>query len=256
MLKTPQATVFSLPVGRGHVLYRPLALHGDLNTGHLDFRGIRLHLECPGSVPVPRDADLASLAALSSPSAPPVSGLEVLDTHCGAGAYTMALLLAGAARVTAVDEAPECLTATEANVRANGLPVRLLETAPSLDAVRGRSSPENGGFDLIVHHPPVGAPGRGLPFGLLPGLLAPGGTLLATVSSLDEPGSVLAAAEDSGLHGRVLERCVLDVPSPETNGLRSPAPGSGVGDRSPAFRPGDRCHVDTMVFRFGFTAGD
>lgn len=84
MQNAPQETVFSLPVGRTRVLCRPLAIRDHLATGYFGFRGARLRLGCPPSVPMLGDADLATLAALSAPTAPSVCGLRVLDTHCGA----------------------------------------------------------------------------------------------------------------------------------------------------------------------------
>jgi release factor glutamine methyltransferase len=72
-----------------------------------EIRGRRIRIETPGDGPVlfPTDVGLTLLSALNADPSLLVAGVHALDVGCGSGLYTVALALAGAAHVTALDAA-------------------------------------------------------------------------------------------------------------------------------------------------------
>ena len=141
-------------------------------------------------------------------------GARVLDVCTGSGYLAIRAALAGARRVTAVDVSRRAVLATRLNARLNGVRVDA-RRGDLLDPVRGER------FDLVVSNPPylpaaddalprrgarrawdAGRDGRVLLDRLIaavPGVLAPGGTLLLVHSSVCGEAETLERLEAAGL---------------------------------------------------------
>ena len=79
---------------------------------------------------------------------PRVDGLNVIDAGCGAGSVTVALLLRGAARVSAWDIVPAAIEDTLENVSRHADPARLATHLGSFDELADVPA------DLLVTNPP------------------------------------------------------------------------------------------------------
>lgn len=179
------------------------------SCGIFEFRGMRLRLtvEDPAEVLFPTDCGLSLIAALNGDMVPDLAGVNALDIGAGSGLYSVALLAAGAGRVTALDINPASATQTAVNVMANGLDSTRLSCVTS--PLEEYTPDER--FDLVITNPPhlpydpSYAREDGLETALVARkggravydsvvervdtLLAPGGTLLMAHSSLaDIPG--------------------------------------------------------------------
>jgi release factor glutamine methyltransferase len=136
-----------LPVGENGSLWaaRP-------SCGIFEFRGMRLLLtvEDPGEVLFPTDCGLSLIAALNGDNAPDLKGVNALDIGAGSGLYSVALLAAGAERVTALDINPAFAAQTAANVVTNGLDATRLTcvTSPLEEYTPAEK------FDLVITNPP------------------------------------------------------------------------------------------------------
>lgn len=119
---------------------------------HVRFRGRDLVIAVrePQSVLEPTDFGLTLLAAVESESVLPVAGRTVLDVGCGSGIYTVAMMAAGAARVTALDLNPDCRVATAANIALNDLSADRVEYVTA-DISTFRSPTR---FQIVVANPP------------------------------------------------------------------------------------------------------
>lgn len=225
-------TRFALPVGRGNVLL-PVSRedHGRL-VGEYVFRGHRMRLETSGdgTVLFPTDVGTSLLAALNHEAVVKVTGKRVLDIGCGSGLYTIAMLMAGAAQVGALDVNPACVQTTVDNVVRNGLDVGLVEPLPGDLATVVVDRP----WDVVICNPPHfphdptyagddgvqaalvgGADGRALYDVLLArldDLLAPGGVLVLAHSSLTNIAHTRAELAAAGYRTRTLQVCELDIP--------------------------------------------
>lgn len=216
-----------LPVGENGSLWesRP-------SCGIVGFRGMRLRLavEDPAEVLFPTDCGLSLLAALDGDGAPDLKGVDALDIGAGSGLYTVALLAAGAERVTALDINPASAAQTTANVVANGLDATRLTcvTAPLEEYTPAER------FDLVITNPPhlpydpSYARGDGLETALvahsggravydsvverMDTLLAPGGTLLMAHSSLAGIGRTVTDLTARGYETDTLEIFEMDIP--------------------------------------------
>jgi release factor glutamine methyltransferase len=199
-----------------------------------DFRGRLLGIEVidPEAILFPTDCGLSLLAALRDEegNGPELNNATALDVGCGSGIYTVALLAAGAAHVTALDVNPAAADVTLGNVRRNGLdPSRLTCVTADLTDYR-----PNRRFDLVVSNPPhlpydpAYARGGGLEAALVGGrtgralydvilgrideLLSPGGTLLMAHSSLADVKRTTVELQSRGYVARTLEVCEMDIP--------------------------------------------
>ena len=216
-----------LPVGENGSLWesRP-------SCGIVEFRGMRLRLavEDPAEVLFPTDCGLSLLAALDGDGAPDLKGVDALDIGAGSGLYTVALLAAGAERVTALDINPASAAQTTANVVANGLDDTRLTcvTSPLEEYIPAER------FDLVITNPPHlpydpgYARGDGLETALvahsggravydsvverMDRLLAPGGTLLMAHSSLADIGRTVTDLTARGYETDTLEIFEMDIP--------------------------------------------
>ena len=83
-------------------------------------------------------------------SLPRVDGLEVIDAGCGAGAVTVALLLRGAAHVSAWDIVPAAIEDTLENVGRHADPGRVTPHLGSFDHLADAGADA----DLLVTNPP------------------------------------------------------------------------------------------------------
>lgn len=221
----------ALPPGRGNVLC-PVTVDGRRPAGGYVFRGrpIRLETDGDGSVLFPTDVGLSVLTALDRDPFLDVTGKRVLDVGCGSGLYTLAMLVSGAARVTALDVNPACVSTTIANVGGNGLDVDRVDpvTGDLATLVVDRR------WDVVICNPPHlpyhpayagddgiqaalvgGSDGRSLYDTLvsrLDGLLAPGGVLVLAHSSLADIGRTHAELTAAGYRVRTAQVCELDIP--------------------------------------------
>jgi release factor glutamine methyltransferase len=199
-------------------------------VGEYLFRGKRLQVETGCDVLFPTDVGVSLLTALNGDPGFAVSGVQALDVGCGCGLYTVALLLAGAATVTALDVNPACTAATLDNAACNGLDGQLVK--PVTGDLAGLEGPPR--WDLVVCNPPHlpddpayaaadglqaalvgGADGRALYDVLLArlhDLLRPGGTLLLAHSSLADIPRTCAELTAAGYGVRTLQVCELDIP--------------------------------------------
>jgi len=219
-----------LPPGVGNVLCPIGGETAGPAVGEYVFRGCRLRLGAAGDVLFPTDVGVSLLAALNGEAAVPIVGAQVLDVGCGSGLYTVALLLAGAARVTALDVNPACTAAAIDNAARNGLDPGVVEAITGdLAALAGPPR-----WDLVVCNPPhfpsdpAYASADGLETALVGGvdgralydvllarlddLLRPGGTLLLAHSSLTDVARTEARLTAAGYAVRTLQVCELDIP--------------------------------------------
>jgi len=255
-----------LPVGSSGSLWSILPRYGIF-----DFRGHQLRIEVadPENVLFPTDCGLSLLVALNGPDAPDLTGKRVLDIGCGSGIYTIALLLAGAAHVTALDINPAAAAVTRMNVLRNGLDSSRL-TCVSAGLADYLSQD---GFDLVVTNPPhlpydeSYATANGLEAALVAGpngralydqvveriddLLLPGGALLMAHSSLTDVGRTSDELALRGYSVSTLEIWEMDIPllayaSHKQTMLRHL---NRLRDAGSAVFDGERFQVHAMVFQ-------
>lgn len=256
----------------------PEGAHGSLwsarpSVGLVDFRGTRLRIEVadPREVLFPTDCGLSLLNALQGDDVPDVAGRTVLDIGCGSGIYTVAMLAAGAAHVTALDINPASAGVTSANVAANGLDLaRLTCVSANLADYRPRER-----FDVVITNPPhlpydprystddgleaalvAGYNGRAL-YDLVveraDDLIAPGGTLLVAHSSLTGVDHTTAELTRRGYQARTLEVCEMDIPLLAYAEHKEIMLGHlhELRERGAASFDGERFTVHAMAFRRG-----
>ncbi|MEV4945533.1 methyltransferase [Streptomyces sp. NPDC053755] len=216
-----------LPIGENGSLWaaRP-------SFGIFEFRGrkLRIGVSDPSEVLFPTDCGLSLVAALDGEHALDLDGVHALDVGCGSGLYTVALLAAGAAHVTALDINAASAPETRSNVELNGLDTGRLSC---VTADLAQYTPPRR-FDLVVTNPPhlphdpSYATDNGLETALVAGrngralydavvarmddLLAPGGRLIMAHSSLADVPRTIADLEMRGYEWRTLEVCEMDIP--------------------------------------------
>lgn len=202
------------------------------SCGIFEFRGMRLRLmvEDPAEVLFPTDCGLSLLSALNGDNAPVLEGVNALDLGAGSGLYSVALLAAGAERVTALDINPASAAQTVANVTANGLDGSRLTCVTS--PLEEYTPDER--FDLVItnlpHLPydPSYARGDGLETALVARrggravydavvdrvdrFLAPGGALLMAHSSLADIPRTVTELTSRGYGTQTLEIFEMDIP--------------------------------------------
>ena len=127
---------------------RPVSTHaGGSRTGAVDaviwLDGEPLSIRVSPGVHTPSPFTQALIAAL-----PRVDGLTVIDAGCGAGAVTVALLLRGAAHVSAWDIVPAAIEDTLENVSRHADPARVTPHLGSFDCIADVDA------DLLVTNPP------------------------------------------------------------------------------------------------------
>jgi release factor glutamine methyltransferase len=191
---------------------------------------LRLAVEDPAEILFPTDCGLSLIAALDSADAPDLKGLNALDIGAGSGLYSVALLAAGAERVTALDINPASAAQTTANVVTNGLDATRLTCVTS--PLEEYTPDER--FDLVITNPPhlpydpSYARGDGLETALVARrggralydsvvertdtLLAPGGTLLMAHSSLADISRTVTELTGRGYESHTLEIFEMDIP--------------------------------------------
>ncbi|MCZ7462267.1 methyltransferase [Streptomyces sp. WMMC940] len=225
--KLPTTTRRVLPVGENGSLWAARPAYGIF-----EFRGkqLRIAVADPSEVLFPTDCGLSLVAALDAEDGPDLDGVNALDLGCGSGLYTVALLAAGAAHVTALDINAASAGQTAANVERNGLDTARLSCVTADLA----SYEPTGKFDLIVTNPPhlpydpSYAADNGLETALVAGddgrtlydavvarvddLLVPGGRLVMAHSSLADVPRTIAELELRGYEWRTLEVCEMDIP--------------------------------------------
>jgi methylase of polypeptide subunit release factors len=193
-------------------------------------RDIRIDTASDGAVLFPTDVGLSLLQALNLDLGIVVDGARVLDVGCGSGLYTVAMLSAGAAHVTALDVNRGCLDVTLANVARNGLDTARVTTTVAdlaqMDVIRP--------WDLVVCNPPhlphdeAYASGDGIESALVGGddgralydvlltrldeLLVVGGTLLLAHSSLAHVDRTVRELSAAGYRVRTVQICDMDIP--------------------------------------------
>ncbi|HEV2376846.1 MAG TPA: HemK2/MTQ2 family protein methyltransferase [Streptosporangiaceae bacterium] len=200
--------------------------------GLFEFRGSALRIEVPNSAEVlfPTDCGLSLLTAIDDAAETVVAGHRVLDVGSGSGLYSIAMLAAGAERVTAVDVNPASADVTLANAAANRLDVTRLSCVV---ADLAEYVPDDV-YDLIVANPPhlpdspAYATKDGLGLALIGGpegralydvivdrvddLLAPNGTLLIAHSSLADVGRTRELMAARGYDCRIVAIFEMDIP--------------------------------------------
>jgi release factor glutamine methyltransferase len=230
MTDTPIRTLIRrriLPVGENGSLWetRP-------SCGIFEFRGTRLRItvENPTEVLFPTDCGLSLISALNGDNAPELEGVNALDVGAGSGLYSVALLAAGAERVTALDINPASAAQTAMNVMANGLDATRLTCVTS--PLEEYTPDER--FDLVITNPPhlpydpSYARKDGLETALVARrggravydsvvervdtLLAPGGTLLMAHSSLADIPRTVTELIARGYETETLEIFEMDIP--------------------------------------------
>ncbi|MEU2654917.1 methyltransferase [Streptomyces sp. NPDC007325] len=216
-----------LPVGGNGSLWAARPAYGIF-----EFRGRQLRIEVadPTEVLFPTDCGLSLVAALDGEHGLDLQGVTALDLGCGSGLYTVALLAAGAAHVTALDINAASEAETTANVERNGLDLGRL-TCVTADLAAYTPARK---FDLVVTNPPhlpydpSYATDNGLETALVAGrngralydavvarvddLLAPGGRMIMAHSSLADVPRTIAELEMRGYAWRTLEMCEMDIP--------------------------------------------
>ncbi|MBF6170709.1 methyltransferase [Nocardia blacklockiae] len=132
-----------------------------VDQGVVRFRGRTLTIAVPRSSGVlfPTDGGLSLLAALDGNESMPMGGPAALDIGCGSGLYTLAMLAAGADRVTALDVNPAAAAVVRANAERNGFDPAAVEcvTADLADFRPGRT------YRVIMSNPPHLPHGSGDP---------------------------------------------------------------------------------------------
>ncbi|MFI5571778.1 methyltransferase [Streptomyces sp. NPDC051740] len=202
------------------------------SCGIFEFRGVRLRLmvEDPAEVLFPTDCGLSLLSALNGDGTPVLEGANALDLGAGSGIYSVALLAAGAERVTALDINPASAVQTVANVAANGLDgTRLTCVTSPLEEY----TPDER-FDLVITNPPhlpydpsyargdgletalvARGGGRAVYDAVIDGVdrfLAPGGSLLMAHSSLADIPRTVVELTSRGYETETLEIFEMDIP--------------------------------------------
>ncbi|MFG1672923.1 methyltransferase domain-containing protein [Micromonospora sp. NPDC049282] len=228
----PQTIRLRVPAGAANALCQlGPTLNGTISAT-VEVRGGRIEIEAPaaGTVLIPTDVGLTLLSALNADPGLPVARARALDIGCGSGLYTVALASAGAAHVTALDVNPACAEVTRDNASRNGIPAAQVATIVGDLAEMAVSEP----WDLVVCNPPHfphdpayaaddgieaalvgGSDGRALYDVLLARLdelLAPGGTLLLTHSSLTNIPHTRQTLRRNGYECRTVQICELDIP--------------------------------------------
>lgn len=223
---------FALPPGRGNVLMPPGPGRDGGVGGEYLFRGrsLRLETDGDGTTLFPTDVGVSLLAALNNDAVLDVTGARVLDVGCGSGLYTVAMLLAGADTVTALDVNRACVSTTVDNVARNNLSVSKVEPLCAGLATVVVERP----WDVVVCNPPHfphdpryagddglqaalvgGVDGRALYDALLARLdelLAPHGTVVLAHSSLADIPRTRAELAAAGYDTRTVQICELDIP--------------------------------------------
>jgi methylase of polypeptide subunit release factors len=229
---TSKARRVVIPPAQTNALCRFRLGQDGVRSADADFRGGRVRIDTVegGSVLFPTDVGLSLLAALDWDVAVELAEVRALDVGCGSGLYTVALLHGGAAHVTALDINELCAEVTTNNVVRNGFsPDRVSVVVGDLAAL-----PVEERWDVVVCNPPHfpddpayaaadgigaalvgGTDGRALYDVLLARLdelLAPGGTLLLTHSSLTDVPRTRQVLEERGYECRTVQICELDIP--------------------------------------------
>ncbi len=178
----------------------------------------------------PTDCGLSLIAALNNGRAPDLKGVHALDIGAGSGLYSVALLAAGAERVTALDINPASAAQTVVNVVINGLDATRLNCVTS--PLEEYTTDEK--FDLVITNPPhlpydpSYARDDGLETALvarrggramydavverMDTLLAPGGILLMAHSSLADISRTVKEFAARGYESDTLEVFEMDIP--------------------------------------------
>ena len=221
-----------IPAAKVNALCRVRPVRDGVLTADANFRGGRVQIDTVDNGPVlfPTDVGLSLLAALDTDVTVNLTDARALDVGCGSGLYTVALLHGGAAHVTALDINALCAAVTTDNVVRNGFePDRVSVVVGDLATL-----PVEERWDVVVCNPPHfpddpayaaadgigtalvgGSDGRALYDVLLTRLdelLAPGGTLLLTHSSLTDVPRTCQALERRGYECRTVQVCELDIP--------------------------------------------
>lgn len=228
----PQTVRVRIPAGAANALCQVRPIRSGMASAEVVVRGRRVEIETSdeGQVLFPTDVGLTLLTALNADPALPVAGARALDIGCGSGLYTVALAMAGAAHVTALDVNPACADVTRDNAARNGIrPAQIATIVGDLAELKVAEP-----WDLVVCNPPHfphdpvyvandgieaalvgGSDGRALYDVLLARLdelLAPGGTLLLTHSSLTDIPRTRQTLRRNGYECRTVQVCELDIP--------------------------------------------
>lgn len=218
-----------LPVGENGSLWEART---SPSCGVFEFRGTRLRLavEDPAKVLFPTDCGLSLIAALNDARTPELTGVNALDIGAGSGVYSVALLAAGAERVTALDINPASAAQTMANVVTNRLDATRLTCVTS--PLEEYAPDEK--FDLVITNPPhlpydpsyarcdglevalvARSNGRAMYDAVvdqMDTLLAPGGTLLMAHSSLTDIPRTVKEFTARGYGSGTLGVFEMDIP--------------------------------------------
>ncbi|MFG3122268.1 methyltransferase [Streptomyces sp. NPDC048201] len=218
-----------LPAGENGSLWKART---SPSCGVFEFRGTRLRLavEDPAEVLFPTDCGLSLIAALDDARTPELAGVNALDIGAGSGVYSVALLAAGAERVTALDINPASAAQTVANVVTNRLDATRLKCVTS--PLEEYTPDEK--FDLVITNPPhlpydpsysrgdgleaalvARSGGRAMydaVVGQMDTLLAPGGTLLMAHSSLTDIPRTVEELTARGYGSDTLAVFEMDIP--------------------------------------------
>ena len=202
------------------------------DCGVFEFRGerVRVEVHSDDDVLFPTDCGLSLLAALDSDPRTEIRGRRALDIGCGSGVYSVALLAAGAAHVTALDLNAHAAGVTRTNAAINGLDPAKLSCAT---ADLARFQPD-AAYDLVLANPPhlpyhpAYAAENGLELALVGGddgrslydtvidraddLVAAGGTLIFTHSSLANIDLTKRRMGAMGYECRTVEVFDMDIP--------------------------------------------
>jgi methylase of polypeptide subunit release factors len=221
-----------LPPGDPNVLCENKLVRAGVASAVTEFRGRRLTIETAdeGTVLFPTDVGLTLLKALTVDPSVRLDGGRALDIGCGSGVYTVALLSGGVEQVTALDLNPGCAEVTLANVVRNGFDPDRVSTVIGDLAMLTVERP----WDVVVCNPPHfpddpaygmgdgieaalvgGSDGRALydvVMARLDELLAPGGLLLLTHSSLTDVSRTRSELRQRGYECRTVQVCELDIP--------------------------------------------
>ncbi|MEW2474684.1 50S ribosomal protein L11 methyltransferase [Micromonospora gifhornensis] len=228
----PQTVRVRIPAGAANALCQVRPIRSGMISAEVEVRGQRIEIETPVDGPVlfPTDVGLTLLSALNADPGLLVSGARALDIGCGSGLYTVALAMAGATHVTALDLNPACADVTRDNAARNG--IRPAQVATIVGDLAELAVVEP--WDLVVCNPPhfphdpVYAADDGIEAALVGGndgralydvllarldeLLAPGGTLLLTHSSLTNIPRTREMLRRNAYECRTVQVCELDIP--------------------------------------------
>lgn len=255
-----------LPTGTNGALWQARPAYGLFAFRE---KSLRIEVADPSEVLFPTDCGLSLVAALQGADAPELSGRTALDVGCGSGLYTVALLSAGASRVTALDVNPASAAVTSQNVALNDLDLGKLAcvTADLAQYEPGQR------FDLVITNPPhfpydlsytaadglqtalvAGHDGRVLYDAIISrvdDLLVPGGTLLMAHSSLTGVARTTQDLEAKGYVSRTLEIFDMDIPMLTYSEHRDVLLGhlERLREAGSAVFDGDRFTVHAMAFQ-------